>query len=59
LIPLESDVEWKRSDGTAYDPWLRVHLRAGGKTLSIGHALAVEGSVADWAEFSIGFRKPT
>ena len=39
LIPLESYVEWKRPDGTAYDPWLRVHLHAGGKTLAIGHAL--------------------
>ena len=52
LIPLEKYVEWKRPDGTSYDPWLRVHLRAGGKALAIGHALAVEGRVADWEQWT-------
>lgn len=52
LISLEKYLEWKRPDGALYVPWVRVHLRAGGKALAIGNALAIEGRVADWEQWT-------
>jgi hypothetical protein len=49
LTPIERYVTWVGSDGSSFDPWIRVHVRLGG---SIGPALPysmrITGSVADW-----------
>lgn len=34
LIPIERYVEWRREDGTHFDPWLRIHERVGGEILA-------------------------
>ena len=31
LIPIERYVEWRRDDGSHFDPWIRVHERVGGE----------------------------
>ncbi len=31
LIPIERYLEWRRPDGTHFDPWIRVHERIGGR----------------------------
>ena len=33
LTPIERYVAWQRSDGLPFDPWLRVHVRLGGKVV--------------------------
>ena len=33
LIPIESYLGWRRADGSHFDPWLRLHERAGGKKM--------------------------
>ena len=50
LIPLEDYVEWTLSDGqTPFDPWLRVHLRAGGRIMNVcTHSMETVGTIADW-----------
>lgn len=49
LTPMERYVEWKREDGSYFDPWLRVHghLRAEGLCIA-PYAETIEGTVKDW-----------
>jgi GNAT superfamily N-acetyltransferase len=49
LIPMDRYVEWKRSDGAAFDPWIRVHQRMGAQSLGIApNTLTVEGTLQEW-----------
>ena len=49
LTPMERYVEWKRSDGSPLDPWIRVHWRLGAQPLCIApNTLTVEGTIEDW-----------
>jgi hypothetical protein len=42
-----------RDDGLPLDPWLRVHVRAGGKIVGIApRAMTMAGSTADWREWT-------
>lgn len=53
LTPFERYVGWKTPDGTPFDPWIRVHHRLGALPLAIAsNTLTVEGSVADWEEWT-------
>ena len=53
LIPMENYLGWRRADGQLFDPWLRVHERLGGEILGVcPGSLVVEGSVADWEEWT-------
>lgn len=49
LIPLADYVGWRRTDGTSFDPWIRVHERLGAAIIGIApRSMLTEGSVADW-----------
>ena len=49
---------WERDDGLPFDPWLRVHVRAGGVIDGVCHrAMTIPGSVADWETWT-GLRFP-
>jgi GNAT superfamily N-acetyltransferase len=49
LIPLERYARWRRPDGSLFDPWLRVHERAGAESLGVAPAsMQVIGTVAEW-----------
>ena len=53
LTSMERYVEWKRKDGSPFDPWLRVHWRIGGIQLHVlPEALTVRGTVAKWEEWT-------
>ena len=54
LISMDSYIEWKREkDGQPYDPWLRVHQRAGGKVIKVCHeAMYIPGSIKEWEEWT-------
>ncbi|MEV5979257.1 N-acetyltransferase [Streptomyces sp. NPDC052114] len=42
-----------REDGLPHDPWLRVHVRAGGVIDKVAHAsMTVSGSTAQWREWT-------
>ena len=34
LIAIEEYMEWRRDDGTHFDPWLRIHELVGGEILA-------------------------
>jgi GNAT superfamily N-acetyltransferase len=53
LIPVESYMEWRRADGSHFDPWIRVHERVGGKILAAApESTVIEGPVSDWEEWT-------
>ena len=53
LVPIERYTTWRRADGLLFDPWLRVHERAGATVLKPEpRSLRVTGTVAEWEEWT-------
>jgi hypothetical protein len=53
LVPIERYADWRREDGLLFDPWMRVHERAGGRALKPEpHSLRITGTVAEWEEWT-------
>ena len=58
LIPIESYLEWRREDGSHFDPWIRIHERVGGIILAAApESMLIRAPVADWEEWT-GMRFP-
>ncbi|HEX4747594.1 MAG TPA: hypothetical protein VFU99_12015 [Gaiellaceae bacterium] len=58
LIPIESYVEWRRDDGSHFDPWIRIHERVGGEIIAPAPAsMTIVGSAEEWEEWT-GMRFP-
>lgn len=42
-----------RADGLPHDPWLRVHVRAGGEIVSVcPRAMTISGTLAEWRQWT-------
>ena len=53
LVPIERYAAWRREDELLFDPWLRVHERAGATVLKPEpESLRITGTVADWEEWT-------
>jgi hypothetical protein len=53
ITPMERYMRWTRQDGSAFDPWLRVHLRLGAEVLGVAPRTALcTGTVAQWEAWS-------
>jgi GNAT superfamily N-acetyltransferase len=53
LIPIERYIEWRREDGTHFDPWIRAHERLGGVVVGpCAESMLIEAPVADWQEWT-------
>lgn len=51
-ISMENYIKWERNS-LPFDPWLRVHLKIGGKILKIAdRSMIVKGTVSDWQEWT-------
>ena len=49
LIPIERYATWTRDDGLPFDPWIRLHVRIGGRIVRAApYSMAIRGSIADW-----------
>jgi GNAT superfamily N-acetyltransferase len=49
LVPIEAYARWTRGDGLPFDPWIRLHLRAGGRIARPEpQSMRIAGTVADW-----------
>jgi hypothetical protein len=58
LTPIERYAGWRREDGLLFDPWLRVHERAGAVILRAEpESLRITGTVAEWEEW-VGMHFP-
>ena len=51
--PIKNYVRWTRDDGTAFDPWIRVHLQLGA-TLgpALPQSLRITGTIANWEKWT-------
>jgi GNAT superfamily N-acetyltransferase len=48
-MPMTRYIAMRRGDGLPDDPWLRVHIRAGGRILRVAPAsMVIAGSLAQW-----------
>lgn len=53
LISMSAYAGWKRQDGLPFDPWLRVHARAGGRVVRIAsRSMSIGGSVTQWSRWT-------
>jgi hypothetical protein len=53
LISIEEYASWVREDGLPLDPWLRLHVRAGGRVIALApNAQTRFGSVKEWEEWA-------
>jgi GNAT superfamily N-acetyltransferase len=53
LTPIERFVEWRRADGTHFDPWIRTHERVGGEIIALApQSMVIEAPVSDWEEWT-------
>jgi hypothetical protein len=58
LISIERYMQWRRDDGSHFDPWLRIHERVGGRIFAAApESMTMEAPVADWEEWT-GMRFP-
>lgn len=53
LIAMDEYIRWKNKKGDPYDPWIRVHLNAGGKIISVCHeSMSIRGEISEWEEWT-------
>ena len=53
LIPIERYAEWRRPDGSHFDPWLRVHELVGGRIVAPAPAsMTIRGSSDQWEQWT-------
>ena len=53
LIPIERYVEWRREDGSHFDPWIRAHERLGGVIVGpSAESMFIEAPVTDWQQWT-------
>ena len=58
LIPIESYAGWRRTDGSHFDPWIRLHERLGGEILAPAPAsMVMEATAGEWDEW-LAFELP-
>lgn len=53
LTALERYVGWTRTDGLPFDPWIRVHVRAGGRIARPSpRSMVITGTIAEWERWA-------
>ncbi|MEJ3749383.1 N-acetyltransferase [Actinomycetes bacterium KLBMP 9797] len=52
-MPIDEYAAWTRDDGLPVDPWLRVHVRAGGRIVNVAHtSMVIAARLAQWREWT-------
>ena len=58
LTPMERYIQWKTDEGLPFDPWMRVHQRAGAQIVKVcPKAMCIPGSIDQWEDWA-GLRFP-
>ncbi len=53
LIPIERYMQWRRPDGSHFDPWIRLHERVGGEIIApAAESMTIEAPVAEWERWA-------
>jgi GNAT superfamily N-acetyltransferase len=51
--PIDAYAYERRPDGLPVDPWLRVHVRAGGQIVNVAHtSMVMVGTLSDWRKWT-------
>ncbi len=59
LTPMEEYITWQTDEGLPFDPWLRMHARAGATIERVcSESMIIPGTVAEWEEWA-GMRFPS
>ena len=53
LVRIERYAEWRRADGSHFDPWLRLHERAGGRIVTVApESFKLAAPATDWERWT-------
>ncbi len=53
LTPIERYADWRRDDGSHFDPWIRLHERVGGEILAPApRSMTMTAPVAEWQKWT-------
>lgn len=53
LIPIEQYAFWTRPDGEAFDPWIRLHARLGGRIVrGSPRAMTIRATISEWRRWT-------
>lgn len=53
LIPIERYIEWRRDDGSHFDPWIRIHEVVGGEILAPApESMTIRLPAPEWEELT-------
>ena len=53
LIPMDDYIYWVNNDGLPFDPWIRVHIKAGGKIINTcNKSMEISGTILEWEEWT-------
>ena len=53
LVAIERYLEWRRPDGSHFDPWLRIHEHVGGEILAPApESMTISAPAATWEEWT-------
>lgn len=53
LTPMERYIQWKTDEGLPFDPWMRVHARAGARMVKVcPKSMCIPGSIDQWEEWT-------
>jgi hypothetical protein len=53
LVPMARYLAWKTETGLPFDPWLRVHVRLGGRIVkACERSMRITGTVAEWEQWA-------
>jgi hypothetical protein len=53
LLDIDAYAAWVRNDGMPWDPWLRLHVRIGGRVIGLAReAQTMTGTVSQWEEWT-------
>jgi hypothetical protein len=51
--PMTGYIRWTRDDGLPVDPWLRVHVRAGGRIVRVApRSMVIPGTLDEWRQWT-------
>jgi hypothetical protein len=53
ITPIDEYIAWTNEEGLPFDPWLRVHIRLGGRIVkACPQSTTLGGSVAEWEQWT-------
>ena len=53
LVPMDKYISWTNDKGEPFDSWIRVHIKAGGKIISIcSESMTIQGDINEWQNWT-------